>query len=285
MPAMERIGGLSACQVMIGRSQNGMVASITEKSLPRQDGRVFTVTGESSGIGYELSKILYGAGGTVYVLTRTQSNAKEAIKSIKKLFDDISHPTGDLGRLEFIHKAAKEFCSRESSLLALFNNAGVAAVKDTATKQGLEYNYGVNSVGHVLLETLLLPTMTTTAKLAPANSVRAVWTASILDADLNYSTSKAGVWFAASEFSKRHGRETGVLSIAGNPGSYVTNIWRTTPGWLYWLYRPLFCQPIHGAYTNLWMAFSEEVDMDGAVTGGMRFRMGDGIPDNGKICC
>jgi NAD(P)-dependent dehydrogenase (short-subunit alcohol dehydrogenase family) len=75
--------------------------------------------------------------------------------------------------------AAKEFVCRELRLNILFNNAGVADVRGK-TKQGLEYYYGVDRAGHVLLETLLKRILTCTAREAPANSVRIVWPALML---------------------------------------------------------------------------------------------------------
>ncbi|KAF2256035.1 NAD(P)-binding protein [Trematosphaeria pertusa] len=269
---------------------------ITENNVPSLSGKVFIVTGGSSGIGYELSKILYGAGGKVYILSRTKSNVEAAIAKIKSEV----HPTEgkELGGLEFIHmdledlasvqSAAKEFVAKEARLDVLFNNAGVAHLPaEKRTKQGLEYHHGVNSVGHVLLSKLLMPILSETAKKSPPNSARVVWPASIMveltspaggvlvsqldtpspKIDEHYSASKAANWFAASEFAKRSGRETGVVSIAGNPGSFVTNVWRSTPGFLYYPFLPLLRKPVQGAYTYLWMGFSEEVNMDEAVAG------------------
>ncbi|KAF1995911.1 NAD(P)-binding protein [Amniculicola lignicola CBS 123094] len=257
-------------------------APITEKNLPRQDGKVFIITGGSSGIGFELCKILYGVGGKVYMLTRSKSNAADARSRIIQSFDETdANQTGivdfihmDLEDLASVQTAAKEFLLREKRLNVLFNNAGVASVKDRKTKQGLEYHFGVNSVGHILLQKLLMPLLAETAQMAPADSVRVIWSASILtelmsplggisvdhlnnpSADINehYSASKTGNWFAASEFAKRVGR-------------------RQASSW-YYPFRPALRDPIHGAWTYLWMAFYKDVTMDDAVTG--KYAMCDG---------
>lgn len=49
-------------------------ASFTEKNVKpgSESGRVFIVTGGNQGIGYELIKILYTAGGTVYMASRSK---------------------------------------------------------------------------------------------------------------------------------------------------------------------------------------------------------------------
>ncbi|KAF2120920.1 hypothetical protein BDV96DRAFT_280987 [Lophiotrema nucula] len=278
-------------------------ATLTEKNLPSQKGKIFIVTGGSSGIGYELSKILYGAGGKVYILTRSEKNAIQAISEIKDAFQ--GRDSKDVGELIFVHmdledldsvrSAASEFLAKEEELHILFNNAGVASVPaHKKTKQGLEYHIGVNTVGHVLLQSLLTPILAETATNNPKDSVRAIWAASLLvemgappggvlvdqldnpstDINEHYSASKTANWFAATEFARRSGPQTGVVTVAVNPGTYVTNVWRTCPWYLYYPFWPLLRFPIQGAYTNMWAAFSDEVGMDDAVAG--RYGMCDG---------
>ncbi|KAF2260875.1 NAD(P)-binding protein [Lojkania enalia] len=264
-------------------------APITSRNLASQSGEIFIITGGSSGIGLELCKILYAARGKIYILTRTKSNAEASIKSIEESTSrNATQKSGelifiymDLEDLESVKNAAREFAQKEKRLDVLFSNVGVASVKGKTTKQGIEYHFGVNNVGHVLLEKPLRPVLSQTAKVMPKDSVRVVWSASIL---VELMAPKGGVRiesldslskdFVASELSKREGKQTGVVSIAGNPGSYVTNVWRTTPGYLYYPFRLLLRSPIHGAYTYLWMAFSDEIKMEDAIAG--RYGMCDG---------
>lgn len=70
--------------------------TLTETNLPSQSGRVFIVTGGYAGCGKELSKILYGKGGTVYLAGRSQDKAEVAMEEIRKTW-----PSSD-GRLEFL---------------------------------------------------------------------------------------------------------------------------------------------------------------------------------------
>lgn len=284
-------------------------APLTEANLPSQAGKVFIVTGGSSGLGYELSRILYGAGGKVYILTRTKQNAEDAIAQIEKFYQDKDGDNDgpqrrgglhfifmDLMDLATVKAAAQEFLAAEERLDALFNNAGTGATKNAPlTAQGHEYHFGTNCLGGFLLARLLTPILSRTAKQAPANAVRVVWPASCLvemmtpeggirleflqDAnkvkDVNelYSTSKAANWFAASEFSRRH-QSDGVVHIAGNPGNYVTNIWRNVPVLLYLVLRPILREAVHGAETYLFMGISESVTLDDAVAG--RYVIPDG---------
>ncbi|KAI1372570.1 putative steroid dehydrogenase [Hypoxylon crocopeplum] len=178
-------------------------APITEANLPSQAGKVFIVTGGSNGIGYELSRILYGAGGKVYMLTRSKQNAENAIAQIKDHYsakgkgdpvegkeEDAKNP----GSLEFIHMdlmdfetiktATKEFLDREGPdgrLDTLFNNAGTGGLSNAPpNRQGHEYHFATNSLGPHLLTRLLTPILTKTAKQSPKDSVRVVWAASVL---------------------------------------------------------------------------------------------------------
>lgn len=95
---------------------------LTEANLPNQAGKVFIVTGGSNGLGYELSRQLFGAGGKVYILARSKERTESAISRIKEHYE--AEDAGkQRGSLEFIHMdlmdfetvqaAAQEFLNRE----------------------------------------------------------------------------------------------------------------------------------------------------------------------------
>ena len=260
--------------------------TLTGSNLPSQAGKVFIITGASSGIGFELAKILYTAGGTVYIMTRTESDALKAIDAIKESANmppstpgAIKYISLNLGDLSSIPASVAAFRSAETRLDILFNNAGVCNVPlEHKTVQGLESHIGINCVGPFLLTKLLLPILTSTAARAPANSVRIVWSSSILvdmmapeggirtrqltnpdrNTDEHYSSSKVGNWFLASGYHRLI-QDTGVISLTQNPGQLRTNIWRDAPGYYYYPLLPVLAKSIYGAYTNLWAGFSEDV--------------------------
>ena len=265
-------------------------APLTESSLSRQDGKVFVVTGGSSGIGFELARILYSAGGTVYVMSHHEGRALQAIEAIKTAVAPTVEASS-LGLLKFIHldladlstipTAVAAFQAVETRLGVLFNNAGIASAPlDRKTAQGLEPHFGINCLGPFFLTKLLLPTLISTAAIAPANSVRIIWTSSILvdtmapkggvrveqlsnpsqDRNEHYSASKAGNWLLASEYHRRF-EDKGVVSLTSNPGSLRTNVWRTAPKHCYWPFYPILSRPVDGAYTNLWVGLSKEITM------------------------
>lgn len=175
-------------------------------------------------------------------MTRTEAHAMKAIDDIK-ISAAASRSPSKPGALRFIHldltdlsgiaASVAAFCAAETRLDVLFNNAGVASSPlDFKTAQGLEPHFGTNCVGPFILTKLLFPILASTAKHAPMNSVRVVWTSSILvdlmapeggvtirqlsspDSNRNehYSASKVGNWLLASEYHRRFS-DTGILNL------------------------------------------------------------------------
>jgi len=263
--------------------------TLTEKNLPSLVDKVFIVTGGNAGIGLELVKILYSKGGTVYIASRSPTKVASAIEDIKAL-----HPTStgylkplhlDLGDLSTIPKCAETFLAQESRLDILFNNAGISRQPaGTVSAQGHEIHMATNCIGPFLLTKLLLPILLQTAKSAPKASVRVVFSSSSIiemasppgglslaeqrpgnyskDLNRNYSASKAGDWFLASEFSKRYFRDAGIVSVAHHPGTLKTKSWDNVSWIMKGLFKPFFYDPNMGAYTALWCGFSVEVGVE-----------------------
>ncbi|TVY34907.1 putative oxidoreductase [Lachnellula occidentalis] len=267
-------------------------ASLTEDNVPSQVGKVFIVTGGSSGVGFELSRSLYQAGGTVYCLSHHAGRGLAAIEKIKNTVDtssDTSSPGSlhfiplDLADLTTIYPAIRKFLAAETRLDVLFNNAGRASLPLCyKTVQSLEPHFGINCAGGWLLTQLLTPILTATAKISPPSSVRITWTSSVLvdvmapkggvvmedvrtpseQRNIHYAASKAGNWFLAYEWNRRFGASTGVVSLALNPGSLNTNTWRTTPWYHYWPYYFVLGKPIDGARTNLWAGLDKNITIE-----------------------
>lgn len=125
-------------------------------------GRVVIVTGASSGIGYEVARMLCEGGNDVILACRNEEKTQRSIDKIKK-----QNPSAlatymhlDLADLESVRKFVDEFHASEKKLSVLINNAGVAMnMKDTKrqyTKDNFEVTMGANHLGHFLLTNLLL---------------------------------------------------------------------------------------------------------------------------------
>jgi len=105
--------------------------TFTDKDLPSLVGKVFIVTGAASGLGFELAKILYIAGGTVYIAARSVSRCEDAIQKVKfqtskqKSKGQLKIMVIDLADLGSLKAAADEFLAQETRLDVLVNNAAV----------------------------------------------------------------------------------------------------------------------------------------------------------------
>lgn len=264
--------------------------TFTEADLPSLKGRVFIVTGGASGIGYQLASILYNAGGRVYIAGRSEANARRSISDIK-IASTTSLST--VGELDFLHLELDDlstikptvdaFTAKETRLDVLFNNAGVSLPPaGSLSKQNHELQLATNCLGPYLLTQLLLPILSTTAAQSSPAAVRVVWTSSQMvdlaamkggldvaklttgDQAQNYTMTKVGNWFLASELAKQVG-EKGILSLSQNPGNLKTDLLRSAPMLMRWASAPLLYEAKMGAYTELWAGLSEELSM---VNGG-----------------
>ncbi|KIX97798.1 uncharacterized protein Z520_06576 [Fonsecaea multimorphosa CBS 102226] len=261
-------------------------ASFTEKNLADQAGKVFIVTGATSGVGELLTNILYSKNSRVYVAARSPEKAEQTIRKIKT-----QNPTSrgdlvflhlDLDDLSTIKQSAAEFLGKESKLNVLFNNAGVMVPpQGSKTKQGYEKQLGTNDLAPFLFTKLLTPVLQETAKVEPVGSVRVVWVASSAAANFSprggvvmdnlsyekdqsawhkYGVSKAGNIFHASEYARRYGRDN-ILSVSLDPGNLKTPLYQTAPKWQMPFINLVLKDPIYGAYTELFAGFSPHVQM------------------------
>lgn len=204
--------------------------------------QVYLVTGANTGIGKEVARILYSKNATVWIAARNDEKGANAIASIKE-----AHPLSN-GRLEYMHldlsdlstikASAEAFLTKEQRLDVLFNNAGVMfPPHGSKTAQGHELQLGTNCLGPFLFTQFLTPTLVKTAKTAPKGSVRVVWVSSSAAEHLNphggvdmdnldykrdrlyaykYGISKAGNYYHATEYARRH-HDDGIVSVVSTP--------------------------------------------------------------------
>ncbi|KAI0805877.1 hypothetical protein GGR55DRAFT_653819 [Xylaria sp. FL0064] len=263
---------------------------ITEKDVPDLKGKVIIVTGSNTGLGKEIAQILYSKNAKVYMLARSEEKTKNAIESIKAAVPNSSgeliYLHLDLADIPSIKTTVEQFQRRESKLHLLFNNAGVAFPPGgSKTKQGYVLEIGVNCIGTFALTKLLTPTIVSTAKTSPPNSVRVIYVSSNasegfspknyvdnvehaenLTAVGKYFSSKLGNYLHAAEFANRH-KADGVVSVPLNPGALDSELWREQVSPVKWFLRAtLLHPPIYGAYTCLFAAFSSEITIENSGT-------------------
>ncbi|KAI0602498.1 hypothetical protein F4775DRAFT_245498 [Biscogniauxia sp. FL1348] len=261
----------------------------TEKDIPDQTGKVHIVTGGTSGVGFELAKILYQKNATVYIAARSAEKIDSAISAIRKENESslgkLQPLLLDLADLSTIKPAAEQFMAQETRLDVLFHNAGVMGTAPEAmSSQGFELQLATNALGPFLLTRLLEPVIlrTATSGRASPGSVRIVWVGSMLalgtpqggvvwdahtgqprvHADMmsNYMQSKAGVTFLASEYAARLADHK-VISTSLHPGMMKTELQRHMPAPVRGMMGVVFKGPAYGAYTELFAGVSPGVQI------------------------
>ncbi|KAF1970033.1 NAD(P)-binding protein [Bimuria novae-zelandiae CBS 107.79] len=264
--------------------------TFTEENITPQQGRVFVITGANQGLGFELAKMLYPTGATIYMASRSEVRTLQAIRKIQESQADAATPATlkfllvDLEDLISVKQAAAAFAAQESKLDILWNNAGIGgAPPGTTTAQGLEEHIGTNCVAPLLFTQLLFPQLRNAAASAPKGSVRVVWTSSLMvdsfsppgginftsiesgkttDSSIDYAVSKVGNWFLSHEAAKAWG-SYGVYSVVQNPGNLNTEAYRYLPGILRRILKALLLyETKYGAYTMSYAGLSEEVEND-----------------------
>ncbi|KAK6583361.1 hypothetical protein PZA11_004437 [Diplocarpon coronariae] len=257
---------------------------LTEKNLPDQTGKVFVVTGSSSGLGKDLAEILYAHNAKIYVAARSEDKARRAIDEITSKYPDSKGGLGylhlDLNDLTTIKASAEAFLAQEGSLHVLWNNAGVMRPpQGSKTEQGYELQIGTNNLAPFLFTKLLTPLLQSTAKISPPDSVRVVWVSSsaaknfspkggldVANLDYHvdkgawhkYGVSKAGNIYHSKEYARRYGKD-GIISVSLDPGFLKTDLYKNLPWWQGGVVNMMLHEPIYGAYTELYAGLSTDI--------------------------
>ncbi len=123
------------------------------------NGKKCLITGASSGLGLELTKLLIRQGAEVIMLCRNESKAKEIVEKLlaenpqARLHIEIA----DFSSLESVKRFTKEFKRKHQSLDMLINNAALLKDKTSKTVDGFESMFQVNYLAPFLLTNSLQP--------------------------------------------------------------------------------------------------------------------------------
>ncbi|CAB9515781.1 Short-chain dehydrogenase TIC 32, chloroplastic [Seminavis robusta] len=130
-----------------------------KKELPSAEGKVFVITGTTSGTGYVAARTAAEKGGEVLLLNRSSDRAT---KSLAKLKEEV--PNGkfvpiecDLQSFESVRKAATEIKSNYTAVYCVCWNAGIMGAADEATVDGYDTQMQTNHHSHFLLTAELFP--------------------------------------------------------------------------------------------------------------------------------
>ncbi|KAF4987112.1 hypothetical protein FDECE_15595 [Fusarium decemcellulare] len=201
-------------------------------------GKVFLVTGCTSGVGVEIARAIHATEADVYITGRQADKGKEVVDRIladekpgKVVYLDMA-----LDSISNVKQAAANFLELSKTLNVLICNAGVALVPQGTTQDGHETHFGVNYLAHFALFHELRTTLLASA--TPGFSSRVVMLSSMVHTastfrfdDYNfknipyepyaaYGSAKTATLWMANEIERRYGSQ-GLHATAVHPGAVM----------------------------------------------------------------
>jgi NAD(P)-dependent dehydrogenase (short-subunit alcohol dehydrogenase family) len=262
---------LSACAAGGTVAQEAPKPDWSSADIPSQAGRIFVVTGGTSGIGLETAKALAAADAEVIIAARNPQRGEEAIASIRQDTPraNVRFESLDLGNLSSVHAFGARLTGSLPHLDGLINNAGIMEPPQRATTpDGFESQFAINYLGHFALTADLLPLLrkSTAPRVVTLSSIAArrggihfddLQFAQEWDATAAYQQSKLACLMFALELQRRSDAQGwGIASIASHPGLSRTNLLpsqgRSTPLWRF------FQTAEKGAVPTLYAATAKE---------------------------
>lgn len=238
---MNHAGVFSTLAAVSSLATTGCASEVdwTVADMPSQAGRIYLVTGGTSGIGYETARALAAAGAQVVIAARDEQRGEDAIASIRQQSTQaqVRFETLDLADLTAVRAFGERLNRSLPHLDGLINNAGIMEPPVRGvSRDGYESQFAVNYLGHFALTAQLLPL------LRKAQAPRVVTLSSIAarggeihfddlqfeseyDSMDAYRQSKLACLMFALELQRRSDAAGwGLTSIASHPGVSRTNL-------------------------------------------------------------
>ncbi|DBA69396.1 hypothetical protein WJX79_008778 [Trebouxia sp. C0005] len=288
----ERVTGLFAVTVDVFTQKVRLrgVPPIDSVGGPAE-GLTYIVTGPTSGIGKETAAALLRRKANVVLACRDEKRGEQlrvALEANAKEHGN-NKPQAevmllDVSSLQSVRSFVLRWHQQQRPLHCLINNAGIFDIGGSQgyakSKDGLELHMATNYLGPFLLSMLLLPSLQRSAsKERPARIVNLTskmadtCTLNMRDPHLRapgawsgtraYSQSKLCQIISTAEMRRRLAGDDRVFVCAVDPGLVITNVVRTTPGWIQYLYRvlltTLLVTPKEGARSSVHCATSEHI--------------------------
>jgi len=229
----------------IASAQGQPKADWSLADMPSQRGRIFLVTGGTSGMGYEDAKALAAAGAQVVIAARNPQRGDETVARIQREVSgaQVRFETLDLASLASVRALGERLDATLPRLDGLINNAAIMAPAQRATSSdGYESQLATNYLGHFALTAHLLPLLRKSddARVVTLSSIAAargsidfddLQSERSYDPYASYAQSKlAGLMFAFELQRRSEAQGWGIRSIAAHPGVAVTELIQRGPG-------------------------------------------------------
>ena len=251
------------------------------------NGKVFIVTGTTSGTGFEAAEILLSKGAKVVMLNRNPKKAEDTIALLKQELGndiDVINIQMDLSKQVSVKKAAEVVLKTVAQIDALICNAAIAQVpKQTLTVDGWESQMGTNYFGNWTLQALLFPLIEKSkGRIVTVGSMGYdMGIKTVKFDDLNwdkdytpnnaYSQSKLAQIMSMYELQDRLKKagKTDIKAYACHPGSSRTNLINTSGSFMMkFIFNLMKLSPLtqsaeRGAYPQLMCATESNLDQKG----------------------
>lgn len=200
-------------------------------------GKTCVVTGATSGIGWEIARILAQKGARVIGVGRSLARCSLACRGIAEATGsrEVFFETADLSVQSEIRALAGRLLDRTRSVDVLVNNAGTFTLTRRETSEGIESQLAVNWLAGYMLAGLLLPLL----RAAPSARVITVSSGSHFSGRIHwddiqlrrgynglkaYDQSKLATVLYTRELARRLGPGSTVSACAVDPGLVKTDI-------------------------------------------------------------
>ncbi|MBT8181906.1 MAG: SDR family oxidoreductase [Eudoraea sp.] len=259
----------------------------TPDRIGNLNGKIYVITGTTSGTGFEAARILLSKGAKVVMLNRNSKKSETTIATLKQELGnniDVINIVMDLAALASVRKAAVEVLKTVPQIDALICNAAIAQVpKQTFTVDGFESQLGVNHYGNFLLQGLLYHRIEqSNGRIVTVGSMGYnLGIKTILFDDMNwdknyspngvYSQSKLAQIMCVYELQDRlkEAGKTDFKVYACHPGASNTSLIKTSGSlmtrfvWQLMKFSPLVQSAEKGAYPQLMCATEPNLDQSG----------------------
>ncbi len=260
-------------------------------NIPNQKDTIVIITGATSGLGKEATKVLSGKNATVVMAVRNIEKGKNVAKEISQTFPNaiIDVRKLELNSLKSIQTFAEGVKSSYDHLDILINNAGVMACPFSKTEDGFEIQMGVNHLGHFALTGHLMPLLkkTKAARIVATSSVAhrqgnidfddINWKKRTYDTGKAYGDSKlANLYFTYELAKKLQGDSAAPIVTAAHPGWTSTDLQRHSL--FFRVLNPIFSQNVENGVLPTLRAAIDEVAKPGDYYGPSGFMEAKGSP-------